>query len=94
MITQKYLKSILYYSENTGNFIWRVRKSNRTNIGDVAGKLSFCGYVVIKIDGKEYKAHRLAWLYVHGNHPENQIDHANRNREDNRIKNIREATQS
>ena len=43
-------------------------------------------------DGKLYLAHRLAWLYVHGSFPEHHIDHINRDRADNRISNIREAT--
>jgi hypothetical protein len=94
MITQKHLKSILYYSETDGNFFWKIKKSLRINIGDVAGKVSKNGYIVIKIDGKEYKAHRLAWLYVYGLFPEKQIDHINGVRSDNRIKNIREASQS
>jgi hypothetical protein len=49
------------------------------------------GYWVIGIAGKLYKAHRLAWLYVYGDLPE-YLDHINRNRTDNRISNLREAT--
>jgi len=40
-----------------------------------------------------YKAHRLAWMYVHGYMPVEQIDHINRVRNDNRISNLRLASQ-
>ena len=91
MITQEYLKSILDYNLDTGIFTWKVNKSKRSNIGDVAG-WSYNGYVSIEIDNKPYKAHRLAWLYVYGEIPKNLIDHVNNNRADNRISNLRKAT--
>jgi hypothetical protein len=46
------------------------------------------------IDGKLYKAARLAWLYIHGESPENQIDHINRVRDDNRLANLKDVTSS
>lgn len=46
----------------------------------------------ICIDYKNYSAHRLAWLYIHGYLPENQIDHINRQKIDNRICNLREVS--
>jgi len=52
------------------------------------------GYKVIGVDGKLYLAHRLAWFFVHGNWPSDQIDHINGIKDDNRICNLREATTS
>lgn len=46
------------------------------------------------IDGENYLAHRLAWLYVYGEWPKNQIDHINRIKTDNKIKNLRDVTNS
>lgn len=50
------------------------------------------GYRQIYVKGKRYMAHRLAWMIINGAFPENQIDHINRVRDDNRISNLREAT--
>jgi hypothetical protein len=51
------------------------------------------GYIVIPVDGKQYPAHRLAFLYCTGEMPE-EIDHANGCRSDNRFANLRSCTRS
>jgi len=57
----------------------------------VAGSLKRQGYIIIKIDGKCYRAHRLAFLVAHGHLPK-ELDHINGDPSDNRIANLREAT--
>lgn len=88
------LKECLTYDEEFGCFYWRHNRGRRVKAGDVAGCLHHKGYVVITIGKKQYQAHRLAWLYVHGKYPEAQIDHINNVRSDNRISNLRQATQA
>lgn len=92
-ITQDELKVRLTYDSLSGKFYWKTvkRYSNRV-VGDEAGTKSDGGYVVIKIDGTPYKAHRLAWLYMYGEFPKEYLDHANGVVDDNRILNLREAT--
>lgn len=88
------LKEILTYDNESGCFHWRQNRGHRIKIGDVAGCVHHTGYIVISIDKKQYQAHRLVWLYVYGSFPKNNIDHINGCRSDNRISNLRDATQS
>jgi HNH endonuclease/AP2 domain len=79
ILTQQELKRQLHYDPLTGLF----SKSGHSDKN---------GYLIIVIKGKTYKSHRLAWLYVHGEWPKNQIDHINCLVQDNRIENLRQAT--
>ena len=90
-ITQIELQSIINYNENTGLFIWSVDRSKGTKAGALAGTL-VKGYILISIKKKKYSAHRLAWLYMYGEFPKDQLDHINHDRADNRIDNLREVS--
>ncbi|MGJ0580565.1 HNH endonuclease [Xenorhabdus bovienii] len=92
MISWQKLKSILTYDRNTGIFRWNLALSNRIKAGAMAGYLNDLGYIRIMINGKNYAAHRLAWIYEYGYSPDNFIDHINGDKKDNRIVNLREAT--
>ena len=93
MITQTRLRELLEYAPETGEFTWKVSHP-RAAVGAVAGAADHYGYIVIRLDTRLYKAHRLAWLYVHGVWPEKNIDHINRIKNDNRMVNLRLADQS
>ena len=95
-ITAEFVRSILDYDPKTGEFRWRWRDSaiemwNIDNAGNKAGITTSKGYIRIKIAKAQYMAHRLAWLYVNGEWPIDQIDHRNGVKSDNSIKNIRQA---
>jgi len=90
-LTQEGLKEVLCYNQDTGAFLW-LQSRGAAKSGHLAGSTCSDGYTLIKISGKSYKAHRLAWLYVHGVWPREQIDHINGNRRDNRMCNLREAS--
>lgn len=94
MLTQERLKEVLSYDQGTGLFSWRNDMRNGSKAGQAAGWVSVGGYVYIGIDRAHYRAHRLAWLYVHGEFPKFVIDHANGVATDNRISNLRPATQT
>ncbi len=88
------IKAFLDYDPDTGLFTWIAKPAGRGHpfkIGDIAGTMKD-GYVQIQFTGKLYRAHRLAWWWVHGEMPSNDIDHKNRSRADNRICNLRECT--
>lgn len=92
MLTQERLKELLHYNEDTGVFTRIVgRPGPRARKGDVAGTDDGSGYIRIYVDGKGYKAHRLAWFYMYGYMPE-EVDHENLDRSDNRKANLRDAT--
>ena len=93
MITQERLKELLHYDPETGIFTRKIAASNRVRVGDVAGTLSGGGYVYVCVDGHSYRAHRLAWLYTYGTFPSDKLDHEDRDRSNNRISNLRPATQ-
>lgn len=94
MLTQEYLKSILSYSTETGQLLWRVTKGRRGKKGSIAGGISKShGYGVIRLDGTLHLSHRIIWLYVYGVPPVENIDHINGCRTDNRILNLRECSQ-
>lgn len=93
MLTQETLKNLLHYDPKTGIF---TGKSTQGGIiaGMPRGSKNSRGYIQIKIKGKTYKAHRLAWLYVYGYFPNNQVDHIDHNVANNVITNLRECSPS
>lgn len=83
------------YNPDTGQFIRLKPTSRKTKVGEIVGTYhKATGYVYLSINKKKYRAHRLAWFYSYGYWPENDIDHINGNRADNRLENLREATRS
>lgn len=93
MISQQQLKERFHYNPDTGIFTWisRPHYNSRIQIGDLAGtRPDSRGYLRITILGVRYYSHRLAWLYVTGQWPNNEIDHWNGVHGDNRFKNLRD----
>lgn len=91
MMDVEYLRSILSYDPDTGEFRRLVARPGY-RAGSIAGSIDAYGYIAIKIDGRSYKAHRLAWLYVHGAWPALHLDHIDEDKANNKITNLREAT--
>ncbi len=81
---QSDLRSLYQYNPDTGDMI-----SNRTKrpIGTLEN-----GYKVIRLRGKDYRVHRLIWMYMYNRWPIEMIDHINGIKTDNRLCNLREVT--
>ena len=91
-LTATLLRELFAYDSDTGLFTRKVSTTRRVKIGDIAGSPNQKGYINIMVCSRLHPAHRLAWLYVHGAWPKDQIDHINGVKTDNRIANLREAT--
>jgi len=94
IITQKRLKELLTYDENTGEFFWKIWYRRGSPPGSIAGTKHSEGYTRIHIDGRAYYAHRLAWLYTKGIWPTKQIDHKNEIKTNNVENNLRDVSVS
>jgi len=89
ILSQERLKQVLDYDPDTGLF---ERKNAYGPKVDIAGHVATSGHRQIMVDKKLYMAHRLAWLWQYGSFPNLLVDHKNKNRDDNRIANLRLAT--
>ena len=93
-ITQDQLKELLRYCPASGVFVWKLTRGPRAVKGSIAGRINNTGYAQIGIYGKRHSSHRLAYLYMTGEFPPNDIDHINGVKDDNRWCNIRAVTRT
>ena len=99
-LTQEKLKIKVHFDPNSGIFTKpkKIDKYGRISGGFNIGSINKVGngigkkYQKISVDGKAYLGHRLAWLYIYGNWPKNQIDHIDGNSLNNSINNLRDVS--
>lgn len=90
-----YLRQRLRYEPDTGKLYWLPYPGMRPSwVTRWGGKEAFItthrqGYLIGRIDGSYYFAHRVAWALHHGAWPSDQIDHVNHDQKDNRLSNLR-----
>ena len=105
-VTAEFVRRTLDYDADTGVFRWKLRTPdenygahacsmlNARDAGKVAGCKNHQNYLLISLLGHKYSAHRLAWMYTHGEWPDGEVDHINGDPSDNRIVNLRVVTRA
>ena len=77
------IEDLFYYDGK--DIRWKTSRTSRVVVGRVAGSIKKNGYRQIKINKKQYQAHRLVWVLHHKEWPSSFVDHINGNKLDNRI---------
>lgn len=94
MLTAEQARELLSYDPETGELSWVPGAAGSLNRRGIAGGPHPGGYWMVKVGGRNYSAHRLAWLIQTGEWPLHQVDHINRSRADNRWCNLRAASRN
>lgn len=84
--------SFVSYNKDTGAFTWIKKPSAGVSIGDVAGSVDKCGRVKFMLGGRQYFAHRVAFLYMTGSFPKGVVDHIDGNPLNNSWENLRDVS--
>jgi hypothetical protein len=94
--TAEKLRELLHYDPLTGVFTRRVKTGGRygADVGAVAGTLTDAGYLKVSVMSYQYRAQRLAWLYMTGEWPAADVDHIDGDRTNNRWANLRDVSRS
>jgi hypothetical protein len=85
-------ENLLRFDPETGYFYWRQSRGGTARAGERAGGIDAYGYWVVKLEGKSYKAHRLAWAFIHRAWPAGDLGHKFGSRQDNRVAFLRPAS--
>jgi len=91
MTIERHLRQVLRYEPDTGILFW-TDKAHKSVKNKQAGTPDHRGYVIVRFMGKAYKAHRLAWLLIHGEWPSQMIDHIDGNASNNIWSNLRDVS--
>ena len=89
-LTAERLRELLNFDPQTGIFTRRLVRRGAPPAGSIAGYRTKHGYIRMELDGVVHYAHRLVWLWLHGEWPRFEIDHRNGDRTDNRPANLRD----
>lgn len=89
-LTAERLRELVNYDPSTGIFTRRIVVGKTGKVGDVIGHIRPNGRLEVSVEGVIYLAHRVAWLYMTGSWPEEEIDHIDGDPLNNRFDNLRD----
>ena len=87
------LRELFSYDPETGVLVCRVARSNSI-AGSEVGSIASNGYMYVTVDYARMLVHRVIWAIHYGEYPEADVDHEDRNKRNNRIINLRDASRS
>jgi hypothetical protein len=87
------LHDLLRCDFDNGFLYWKNSRGSK-KAGSLAGNIRSDGYFALQIDGKKYLTHIVIYAMFYGFWSDQELDHKNRDRSDNRISNLRTATRS
>ena len=89
-VSQERLKYLLDYDPETGAWTWNNPNARSARVtGQEAGSVNCHGYRILRVDCQSYRSARLAWFYMTGEWPTQEVDHINRDRSDDSWANLR-----
>lgn len=95
-ISYKEAKARFCYNPKTGILTYRIDIPGGAWVkaGDRAGCATKKGYRVVLVKRRRYPEQDICWLLHYGEWPKGILDHRDRAKDNNRIKNLRDSTQS
>ena len=90
-LNQEIVRELFDYDANVGKLSWKKLTPLREKKGGVVGYKHCMGYQAVSILGEEYLVHRIIWLWNYGYMPEHVIDHIDKDKQNNKLNNLREA---
>lgn len=90
----EHLRTIFSYDKVSGLVRWLIQAKSDMPPGSIAGSSTIEGYIEIQYKGVRYFGHNLGWALHHGEWPQFKLDHKNCLAGDNRLENLRPATDS
>ena len=91
-LNQEIVRELFDYDADVGKLSWKKLTPLREKKGGVVGYKHCMGYQAVSILGEEYLVHRIIWLWNYGYMPEHVIDHIDKDKQNNKLNNLREVT--
>ena len=91
--SQSRLLELFSYDPKSGELRWRVSQRG-ASVGSLSGYVRSQGYRCVSVDGQQFLAQRLIWKLMTGCEPKAFIDHKDGDKDNNRWRNLREATKA